>query len=106
VFPNARPKGPEVTDALTGSQLAELRQRRHVDRTRARSERLAARRTEVLDPGFVADALLSKVGIQHCMAALHAHARGNTGQVNKRDLRRALEKLFTDYRRATNGSSR
>ena len=95
-----------MTDALTGSELAAIRDRRHRDRADARGERLANRRAEVLDPTFLRDALLSKVGIQHCLAAVHAFARGNTGQLGKGELRRALDQLLsTNQRKATNGKS-
>jgi hypothetical protein len=96
-----------VTDTgLSGSELAQVRRERHQRLTERRSEQLAARRAEVLDPTFLREALLSKVGVQHVLSAVHAHARGNTGQLGRGELRRALERMLTtNTRKATSNGS-
>jgi hypothetical protein len=85
-----------MTDALSGSEIAAIRDRRHRDRAEARGERLAARRAEILTPEFLTAALTSKGGIKHVYAAVHLHARGQVGGLTTRQLATALEQLLSE----------
>jgi hypothetical protein len=92
-----------MTDALTGSDLDRIRHERHQRLVDKRATQLAARRDEVLTVEFLERALTSKRGLKHVHAAIGLEAGGHTGGITPRQVRDAVQALFANQGKTTNG---